>query len=369
MSLQELKAIYESRDGAARAVKKAGGKVGGYLSENVPEELIAAAGYMPYRLSGDPVAWANALGDKKPVMLEAIASIFDLIVAGRFDFLDGLVIPASRKQILAFYPRLLAAQKANPKLRLPKLTVLDRTTSNFLIASVFNRDRIFDLKKTLETWSGAPIGDDALRAAIATSNEIRRLIGELGALRAAAKVSGVEALQAIGAAKMMPRDKANTLLSAFVKEAGGRAARKGPRVFVAGSALDDVALYAMIEAEGATVVGENHDWGSIGAEVLVDTALAPMDAIADRYHHVPPAVVYPLSAAVEACVRRARAAQADRAVIIGHRLDDIQLFEIPDVRKALDGVGLRSLYLEQQPYHLAETPALRGEIGRFLAAA
>ena len=52
---------YRHRDRAARAWKAAGGKVVGYLCDNVPEELIMAAGFLPYRLSGDPRVGADAL--------------------------------------------------------------------------------------------------------------------------------------------------------------------------------------------------------------------------------------------------------------------------------------------------------------------
>ena len=45
---------YRQRDLSAREWKEKGGKVVGYLCDNVPEEIIAAAGFFPFRLSGDP---------------------------------------------------------------------------------------------------------------------------------------------------------------------------------------------------------------------------------------------------------------------------------------------------------------------------
>ena len=60
-ALEQLQALYRQRDVAARAWKAGGGKVVGYVSDSMPEELVAAAGFLPYRLSGDPEAGFGTL--------------------------------------------------------------------------------------------------------------------------------------------------------------------------------------------------------------------------------------------------------------------------------------------------------------------
>jgi benzoyl-CoA reductase/2-hydroxyglutaryl-CoA dehydratase subunit BcrC/BadD/HgdB len=52
--LELMQKHYQQRDLAAREWKDRGGKVAGYFCDNVPEEMILAAGFFPFRISGDP---------------------------------------------------------------------------------------------------------------------------------------------------------------------------------------------------------------------------------------------------------------------------------------------------------------------------
>ena len=133
-----------------------------------------------------------------------------------------------------------------------------------------------------------------------------------------------------------------------------------------GSPQDHADLYAVIEAQGATVVGEDHNWGSRYAEYPVDERLPPLEGIADRYHKKPAAVQYPLSAAVADCARRAKACGATGAVFSVYAHDDHQLWDIPDERAALSAAGIPNIYLQEQPYRLDER-AVTGAVSRFLA--
>ena len=53
-ALKSLAAVYANPLHAAEAWKASGGKVVGYLCDNVPDELIAAAGFFPLRVKGAP---------------------------------------------------------------------------------------------------------------------------------------------------------------------------------------------------------------------------------------------------------------------------------------------------------------------------
>ena len=62
-AFDELQKHYGQRDLAARQWKEKGGKVVGYLCDNVPEEFILAAGLFPFRLSGDPQGKTEKIGN------------------------------------------------------------------------------------------------------------------------------------------------------------------------------------------------------------------------------------------------------------------------------------------------------------------
>jgi benzoyl-CoA reductase/2-hydroxyglutaryl-CoA dehydratase subunit BcrC/BadD/HgdB len=379
-ALETLQRAYHQRDAAARAWKAKGGKIVGYLDDTVPEELIEAAGFMPYRLSGDPDTptdtltkylypfWKKHSLSSRQVKFVASNSMLDLIFRQRYAFVDYLVIAYSRKNLLAFWHQLTDAKTHYPNLPLPELYILDRAITPQFASSLFNRDRILEFRTQLESWSGKPISDAAMAGAIAARNENKSLLAKVQALRAAdpPKVSGVEALEIIGAAQFMPIADHTKLLRAALPELNARPGRAGKRVFVGGSAQDNTQLYQLVEDCGATVVSEDHNWGLRAIEYPVATDIPPIEAIADRYHKKPPGVLYPLSKAVSECARRATAAQADAAVFSVYAHDDHQIWDIPDELAAVRAADINAIYLEEQPYKITDTAAVQSAVSRML---
>jgi benzoyl-CoA reductase/2-hydroxyglutaryl-CoA dehydratase subunit BcrC/BadD/HgdB len=371
---------YRARDTAARAWKAKGGKVVGYFCDSVPEEMIMAAGFLPYRISGDPDAgtesvrkyllplWNKSSLAQRQVSLEFINSMLHLIFTGRYDFVDYLVIPYTRKAILGIHKQLSDAKQHYPDLKIPTMFILDRTLTPFFAGAQFDRDRAYDFKAKLEEWSGKPLTDTALAAAIKTVNQSKALLKRVADLRAEdpPRLSGVEALQIFGSAKFMPLDEHNAALQAFLGEIEKRPARRGARIYVAGSPLDNTELYGLIEATGATVVSENHCWGNRCSDLPIDESMVPMEAIASRYHRMPPCITFPLDKAVRNCTARAVTAKAQGAVFNVYRFDNFQIFDIPHEMEALKEKGIPSLYLQEQPYKIAEPDQIKSKLSSFV---
>ena len=123
---------YQQRDLAAREWKRKEGKVAGYLCDSVPEEMILAAGFFPLRISGDPSGSTEA-ADKytEPFYEGFVRSMLNMILTGRYDFLDFLIIPHSRDSIVSLYGTLLEVQELDCDIKLPLLTFLRRFTQSF----------------------------------------------------------------------------------------------------------------------------------------------------------------------------------------------------------------------------------------------
>ena len=213
---------YHQRDLAARKWKENGGKVVGYFCDNVPDEMIMAAGFFPFRLSGDPEG-STDLADKytEPYYQPDVRSMLNMLLSGRYDFLDYLIVPHSRDAVVALYNYLNRIKKLEPSLKLPELHLLDMLHTRFWSSGLYIRDRIRELKSTLEVWSGKKISSTSLSHAIAVGNENRSLLKEVAALRAAEppRISGVEALQIIGSSMFMLKEEHNSLLKQFLKTA------------------------------------------------------------------------------------------------------------------------------------------------------
>ena len=84
----------DNRYEIAHQWKKQGGKVIGFLSDAVPEEIIHAAGMLPLRIMG---TWRGDIAKAlvyKPINSDSYGiHVIESLLEGRFDFLDGVIIP------------------------------------------------------------------------------------------------------------------------------------------------------------------------------------------------------------------------------------------------------------------------------------
>ncbi|MBN1366548.1 MAG: 2-hydroxyacyl-CoA dehydratase [Dehalococcoidales bacterium] len=365
---------YQQRDMAAREWKNKGGKVVGYFCNNVPDELISAAGFFPFRISGDP----NISTEENNIHVIGLSppegftlSMLSMLLTGKYDFLDFLVIPHARDSIHNIYPELLSTKLSNTILRLPELYFLDNLHTTFYLSQQYNRERILEFKTKLEEWSGQHISDESLSQAIAIGNKNKMLLKKVAGLRMSnpPRISGVEALQIISTSMFMLKKEHNKLLQAYLGEAEDLPSRDGVRMFVSGSPLDNLQLYEIIESCGATVVAEDNCWGNRSFDVPVNTAISPLfEAIVDRYHNKPSCSrIHPMSGRVDYCVNCAVGAKAQGAVFYSVEYDS-QAWDIPDEIKTLETKGIPSLYLKKQPYLVAEIETLKANIKEFITA-
>jgi benzoyl-CoA reductase/2-hydroxyglutaryl-CoA dehydratase subunit BcrC/BadD/HgdB len=376
-ALELFKQHYEDRHRSAMAWKASGGKVVGYLCDNVPDELIAAAGFFPLRISGDPLSDGRATRTLVDSLYppdvatrpDFVTSILDRLLDGTYEFLDFLIVPHNRNAIQSIYRELSDARRRRPDLPTFPCYYLDKAWSSSFVSESYNRDELLRLKAQLEAWSGAQVTDPALAAAVAEANRGRRLLAEVAGLRAArpSRLSGVEALQIFGSSMVMRRADHNHLLEDFLNTASQAPPREGPRVFLGGSPLDHTRIYEAIESCGATVVAEDHCWGNRIADLPVDEGVAPLLGLAERFHRRPAcSITIPLKATVEGCAMRAAMADVDAAIFYVIERDWSQNWETPGEVSALEGRGVPTLHLKGQAYDGGDPVALRRKVSEFL---
>jgi benzoyl-CoA reductase/2-hydroxyglutaryl-CoA dehydratase subunit BcrC/BadD/HgdB len=370
--LQTFQYHYEHRDAAARKWKRKGGKVAGYFCIDVPEELLAAAGFFPLRISGDP--WAGTDEADKytmPVYEGFVRSTLQMILTGRCDFLDYLIIPHARDSIEALYSILGTVKRLDPSLRIPELYLFDKLHTKFYLSGLYLGERIRELKQKLEVWSGREITDESISQAIRTCNENRSLLKRVAALRAAdpPRISGKEALQIIGSSMFMMKTEHNALLAQLLSHADRLPVRNGVRLFIEASPLDNLQFYEILEGCGATVVGEDNCWGNRYSDTPADESLEPLEAITKRYLLKSPCPrMHPLASRVDYCRQRALEMKADGAVFSILEYDYSQTWEYPDEEKALREAGIPTLCFKGQKYLIPNDDAKRMEmeIGQFM---
>jgi benzoyl-CoA reductase/2-hydroxyglutaryl-CoA dehydratase subunit BcrC/BadD/HgdB len=357
--LEEIKKLYGQRDKAAREWKAKGGKVVGYISDDVPDEMVLAAGFFPFRMSGDP-AGNTAEADKytENFLDPSVRSILNMLLTGKYDFLDYIIIPHHSDATLKLYHQLWWIHRVNPAINFPPVYFFDVLHTPFLTSALYVRDRLFDLKKQLEEWSGKKISNDALSQAIAIGNENRALLNKIAALRIAEKprISGIEALQIIGTSTFMLKEAHNKLLTQFLDGAESLPEKAGVRLFIEGSDLDNLQFYELVETCNAVIIAENNNWGNRYFDDPVDESADPMEALADRYHARPSRLRTQSSGQrVDYCVQGVVKAKVQGTIFYLLEWDPALAWDQPDQKKVLDAKGIPSLCFSDQKYSLSDS--------------
>ena len=363
---------YSKRDLAAREWKKKGGKVAGYVCNDVPEEMILAAGLFPYRISGNPDSGTETADRYAEVSYEPdVRSMFNMLLTGQYDFLDFLIIPHSRYSVLQMYYHLQNVREIEPSMKLPDFYLLDTLHTKFWQTGQYVRDRMLDLKKKLEEWSGQEITNEKLSRAIATVNKNRALLKKVADLRGEvpSRISGMEALQIIGSSMLMPKEEHNKLLAQFLAEVDRLPARNGMRLFAMGSPLDNLQFYDIAESTGVTIVGEDSCWGNGHAGDPIEASLDPVEAIAEWYHlKVPCSRMDSISRRVENTVQRVLEAGAQGVIFFFLEWDTAPAWEYPDQKKALEDRGIATISFEMQKYRFSDNDRehIKGRLEEFV---
>jgi benzoyl-CoA reductase/2-hydroxyglutaryl-CoA dehydratase subunit BcrC/BadD/HgdB len=358
---------YHQRDLAATEWKKKG-KVVGYFCDSVPEELILAAGFFPFRLSGNPSGKTDIarqhIVPRHPRREDFVHSMLNMLLTGEYDFLDYLVIPHTRDSIHRLYQTLVMLRDSNPDIKIPEFHFLDTVHSNLFSGEQYLHNQFMALKNKLEEWSGKSITDTSLSQAIVVTNENRKLLKKVAELRAAEKprISGADALQIIGSSMFMLKEEHNNLLRQYLINEKELPYINGIRMFVSGSPLDNLQLYEVIESNNAVVVAEDNCWGNRYSDTPIEESLDPLEAIIDRYYNKSPCPrIYPLKWLTEYSVKSAVEARSQGVLCYVFENAVAEAWATPDKIKEFHSKGIPVLSLKDQKYLISE-PEVLGEI-------
>ena len=252
--LAAVEKLYQEYGYRARELKSQGKKVLGFLSIHAPVEIITAAGFVPFRIKGDvrePITKADT--HMETIVCGLVRSSFDVTLKGRYEFLDGLVIPHTCDSVCRTYD----IWKHTLQLPYSHLINVPHTTAKASLE--FFKSVLGTFRKSLGGFAGKEITDQDLIQAIELYNKNRALMRELYELRKpdSPLISGVEMMKVVVAAMSIPVEECNSLLESIIQEVRGRErvpAKKSARIMVIGAETDDTAIMEMIEENDANVV-------------------------------------------------------------------------------------------------------------------
>lgn len=371
MAYQKLAHVYHHRHERAMEWKKAGGRVVACLGNDVPEEMLIAAGYLPVRVCGEPGEETPLADRYLELAFEPTArSKFNRLIDGTYGYADHLVISNSTDVLVRLYFYLREINRVEPEIKLPPFYFLDFLFMRSWVSSKFNLDVLHEFQGILEEWSGAKITPDKLQSAIRVCNENRALLRQIAELRSGAtpKLTGVEALTIIGSSLLMPKEEHNALVREITDKADELPPLNGVKLFVTGSVHEQTDFYELIESCGGIVVGEDHDWGNRHFHTDVATDVDPLVAIQERYQlRLPSPNKNLVSQRVAALVDQVKECGAEGVIFFMRAYDEASTWDYPEQHKALEALGIPSKIFVTQPYELTNRSQLAEEIQALVA--
>jgi benzoyl-CoA reductase/2-hydroxyglutaryl-CoA dehydratase subunit BcrC/BadD/HgdB len=247
--------------------KKDGGKVMGYTCSFVPEELIVAAGMLPFRIRATGSQSAGRADDyfEAANLCSLVRHTFNKILTGEYDFIDGAVIGGGcdgNRHILDNWEKSPAKIEFLERIFIPH-------ASNELSAEYF-LGQLSGLKDRMEKYFGVTITDEKLKDAIKLCNEVRGLQRELYSLRLSDNppITGSETVAVIVSGSSMPkeeyRDDLKQLLSEL-KSVKVPDKKYTARVMIIGPGHDDTSMSDIVEDLGGLV---GNDLTCFGGKVI-----------------------------------------------------------------------------------------------------
>jgi len=356
-----------------REWKRAGNRVVGYTCSYVPDELLFAAGILPYRIRGFGATEAT-IGDTYfgPFICSLPKAMLQLAGEGRFDFLDGAIITPGCDAMRRLDE---CWRKAGEDIDgiVPKFffhfgvphKYADYTLKWFV-------EEIIRLKTAVEKYFGVTIGQERLLDAIRLYNRSRDLLDRLDELRTCEvpAVSGTDALAAVLAGTAMPHDEYTKRLDAFIQQRKSNAAnyRGRVRLMLVGSASDDVNLVRLIEGDRVVVVADNLCFGPRFQADRVDESGDPIQALARRYlaRNECPRMFGEYESRLKTLMNKAARAGVEGVVLQNIRFCDLHGAENGLFERDLEAAGIPCLRIEREYGPLVETGRLKMRLDAFL---
>ncbi len=374
-ALAEVEKHYHNYGARARELKGQGRGIIGYLCSFVPQEIITAAGFVPFRLKGsvnEPITRADV--EMETIVCPLVRSCFDLSLKGNYDFLDGLVIPHACDSMVRTYDiwKYTLGLPYCHFINMPHVT--DDSSLEFFKALLGT------FRKSLSRFAGKEISDARLAWAVGLHNQNRARLRELAALRGAdpSLISGAEMTRVLVASMSLPVEESIALLDGVIAGVKPRAgvARTGLlRVMVVGAEVDDDAFIRLVEDSGAGVVaddlcpGSRDYWADVapGGDLLGGIAERYLRKIMCARTYREQTGTYPeyLEERFGHIGRFIRDFRVDGVILYFYKYCDPFGFEVPMMKSYIEATGTPVLYLEDE-YSMSTIARLRTRIQAFL---
>jgi bcr-type benzoyl-CoA reductase subunit C len=340
--------VVDNPEGYAKEWKaRTGKKVVGYFCSYVPEEIITAAGALPFRIFGGGCAVSRADSHLQAYSCSLVRGGLEDALAGKLDFLAGTVFAHTCDSIqrLSDIWRMNIKGKFHLDIILP--VKLNTDSARDYMTATFRRFRE-DLGQALQV----EIDDRRLVEAVAVHNRIRAGLQSLYQLRLEKPdaVTAADIHTVFRAGMIMDRRdfaQALELLIDAVADAP-RGVRRRRRLVLTGGLCSVPDIHHLLEASGGAVVWDDSCTGARYFEGIIAQSDDPVDAIARRYLErvVCPAKHAGLDRRGEHLLDMVREKKAEGVIFIFLKFCDPHAFDYPYLKALLDQEQIPTMLFE-----------------------
>ncbi len=348
--------------------KQQGKKVLAYNCTYMPEEIIHAAGLLPFRIKGTGCTGTTQADSYLSIVnCSFCRACLELLMQGKYDFLDGAVFVDSCDHMHVTYANWKAQEKTPFMENIISVpNIITEYGLKFYIEELSN------IKEKIEEHFDVTITDENLKDAIITYNETRGLQKKVFALmdKDAPPITGSQSLSIIVAGTSMPKDQYNGLIEQLLSELEGKEGVSGfnHRLMVGGSALDDPALYNIIEELGGLVVSDTLCFGARFFQDPIKEDGEPLSVLADQYLNQIrcPRMFDSYDKRLSYALDTAERSNVDGIILQGIKNCDCHGVDNAMLEKDLEDKGVPVLVLEREYNPIADAGRIRTRVQAFL---
>jgi benzoyl-CoA reductase/2-hydroxyglutaryl-CoA dehydratase subunit BcrC/BadD/HgdB len=332
----------------------------GFFCPLVPEELIHAAGALPFRLMGTFLPITHAQAHLPPYCCHLVRASLEGLLQGELNFLRGIVFCQtcdSMKGLSDIWVR-QGIVPAHFNLMIP--THLDSAYARPYLRAEMERFKDF-----LESTVGK-ISPRKLKASIRLFNRIRERQSEIYQLRrtSTAQIPGAYFARIIRAGYLMDRVHYLELLEGLVAGLRGQTAEGDSLVpiYLTGNMAHADTYFSLIEETGAVVVQDDLCSGARTFRLMVAEDRDPLDALTERYFrsYFCPTKYSDPQAHINILLREVVETGAHGVIFLLYKYCEACFFDYPDLKAALDAKGIPTLLLEvEDPFQSQEQLKIR----------
>jgi benzoyl-CoA reductase subunit C len=224
--LYECRELFEDMTfPTVRRWRESGGKVVGHFQVYFPEEIVHAAGILPFKVCGAQIEAVQADSRFGSYLCSILKTSLELALSKKVElemFVTHPICDAARN-LGAVWGR---------NFSYPCQILYLPQNANSSAAVTYLRNEYARLQRSIEKISGRPVKDDDLRRSISVYNRNRALLRELYAIKRDTPwlLSADEAYVLVAIGGLMPREEHNELLEAVIPLIAARPSKKQDKV-------------------------------------------------------------------------------------------------------------------------------------------